>query len=128
MTFRCATLATRIASTAGLGTRAFFGSTRSFHTHANPLNLSLIGTENAKSVSDSRTAGCASAMRRMSACVAMRVDDERGFIAELTRSGWQDRDDESTLRPRGGSRLISRWTLRFVGVARFRGEENGEFG
>src|SRR5215813_8305180 len=61
---------TRTARTAGLGTRAFFGWTRSAQTQANPFCLPLLKTEKAKRPSASLVSGSDRAMRRTSSWVA----------------------------------------------------------
>src|SRR5262249_46573540 len=58
--------ATRTASTAGFGTRAFFGSIRSIQTQQMPLDLPFTWTENAKRSVDSTTPGSESAILRTS--------------------------------------------------------------
>jgi hypothetical protein len=64
------TVGVRTASTAGLGTRGFFGVIRSFQTQANPLSFSLTTTPKAKSLFDSSVPRRESAIRRTSAWVA----------------------------------------------------------
>src|SRR5688500_13118635 len=75
----CALFATRTASTPGLGTRAFFGSSRSSHTQANPFDFPLFITENAKRSVPSSAPGRDIAILRTSACVAM---DGTGEVRE----------------------------------------------
>ncbi len=64
--------ATRTATTAGLGTRAFLGSTRSAHTQTKAFALPLFRTEKAKRSSTSLLSGSDSAIRRTSSRVATR--------------------------------------------------------
>jgi hypothetical protein len=53
-----------MAITPGFGTRGFFGSTRSIHTHRIPFGLPQPFTEKAKRSSCSIVAGSDNAMRR----------------------------------------------------------------
>src|SRR5262245_57146537 len=64
---------TRTASTFGLATRGFFGSTRSIHTHAMPFGLAPRppATENAKRSASSVVSGSLAMTRRTSARLAI---------------------------------------------------------
>src|SRR5579862_7765936 len=68
-----AVFATRTASTALLGTRGFFGSTRSIQTHTKPLSLLPLRTEKPKWSVPSLVSGSDRAMRRTSAWVAISL-------------------------------------------------------
>src|SRR6185436_9449086 len=77
---------TRSASTSLRGTLGLPGAVRSRQAQAKPLALPLFSTLNAKRSLPSRTPGSASAIRRTSACVAMRSGSASHARGDLCRA------------------------------------------
>lgn len=93
-------LATRTASTSGLGALDFFGSIRSFQVQANPLSLPLLGTLKPKWPVASLVSGSDSATRRTSSWVAITLLSKPGRAPRPCRS------PPSQLAAEDGRRLI----------------------
>src|SRR4051794_38823101 len=83
---------TRTATTSLLGTRAFFGSIRSFHDHTKPLTFGPLRTPKAKPLSSSDAPGKESAIRRTSFWVAMRDNMRLSGETNQSAAGFFDRD------------------------------------